>query len=86
MQHHRARPHRREDTPGITRPALVAGGAVARPPKTKHIEPTWPDHSPNKHAVTELVATHQGNLSPFGDLTFPLPSTPYRHPVTVINK
>ena len=40
------------------------------------------------HAVSELAADRTGALSPFGDLTFPLPSEdlPYTHPVTVVNR
>jgi hypothetical protein len=35
-----------------------------------------------------LAADRTGALSPFGDLTFPLPpeDLPYTHPVTVVNK
>ncbi len=54
--------------------------------RTKGTEPTWPEHGPDDHPVTELVADRQGSLSPFGDLTFPLEKTPYRHPNTVINR
>ena len=40
------------------------------------------------HAVSELATDRTGALSPFGDLTFPLPADelPYIHPVTVVNK
>ena len=40
------------------------------------------------HAVSELAADRTGALSPFGDLTFPLPADdlPYTHPVTVVNR
>jgi hypothetical protein len=38
--------------------------------------------------VSELATDRVGALSPFGDLTFPLPADelPYLHPVTVVNK
>ena len=40
------------------------------------------------HPVSELAADRTGALSPFGDLTFPLPADeiPYTHPVTVVNR
>ena len=52
-------------------------------------DPTWPgDPARGEHPVTELASDRQGSLSPFGDLTFPLPADdlPYTHPVTVVNK
>ena len=58
--------------------------------KSKHRpDPTWPvDVSRGEHAVTELAADRQGSLSPFGEITFPLPEdeVPYVHPVTEINR
>ena len=36
--------------------------------------------------MTELAADRQGALSPFGDITFPLDTVPYVHPVTEINR
>ena len=38
--------------------------------------------------MSELAADRAGALSPFGDITFPLPASdlPYLHPVTVVNK
>jgi hypothetical protein len=51
------------------------------------IDPNWPaDDDHGKHPVSELVADRQGALSPYGDLTFPLPDVGYVHPVTEINK
>lgn len=53
------------------------------------IEPTWPEKPANAaHPVSELAADRQGALSPFGDVTFPLPveDLGYEHPVTEINK
>ena len=39
------------------------------------------------HDVTEIVATRQGSLSPYGDETeFPWKKTSYIHPRTVINR
>lgn len=54
--------------------------------KPKGMEPTWPELADGQHAVTELVATVQGSLSPYGDIEFPLRKTKYKHPVTVINR
>lgn len=62
---------------------------MARTPKrTKGTDPTWPEHGPDDHPVTELVADMQGSLSPFGDLVFPLDpdELPYVHPQTAINR
>ena len=53
--------------------------------KTKGIDPTWPGED-GEHPVTELAADRQGALSPFGDITFPLDTVPYVHPVTEINR
>ena len=52
------------------------------------IDPTWPEESDDGHPVSELAADRQGALSPFGDVTFPLPveELGYEHPVTRINK
>jgi hypothetical protein len=53
------------------------------------IDPTWPTESDDgEHPVSELAADRQGALSPFGDVTFPLPveDLGYEHPVTEINK
>nr|WP_042192552.1 hypothetical protein [Kibdelosporangium sp. MJ126-NF4]CEL19573.1 FIG057355: hypothetical protein [Kibdelosporangium sp. MJ126-NF4]CTQ94627.1 FIG057355: hypothetical protein [Kibdelosporangium sp. MJ126-NF4] len=53
------------------------------------IDPTWPEKPANAaHPVSELAADRQGALSPFGDVTFPLPAEDlgYEHPVTEINK
>jgi len=62
---------------------------VAKPARrTERIDPHWPSTPDGKPPVSELASSHQGALSPFGDVTFPLPADelPYRHPVTVINK
>ncbi|WP_206785262.1 hypothetical protein [Amycolatopsis sp. MtRt-6] len=53
--------------------------------KHKGIDPTWPGED-GEHPVTELASDRQGALSPFGDITFPLDTVPYVHPVTEINR
>lgn len=52
------------------------------------IDPAWPEDTEGDAPVSELVSDRQGAMSPFGDVTFPLPegSLPYEHPVTRINK
>lgn len=52
------------------------------------IDPAWPRDPDGKSPVSELASDRQGSLSPFGDVSFPLPegSVPYEHPVTRINK
>lgn len=50
------------------------------------IDPNWPGADESEHPVSELAADRQGALSPFGDVSFPLPSVPYEHPRTEINK
>ena len=56
--------------------------------KAQRIDPTWPRHQEGEHPVSELAADRQGALSPFGDITFPLPADElgYEHPVTEINR
>ena len=56
--------------------------------KTPYVDNGWPTRDPEEHAVSELAADRVGALSPFGDITFPLPASdlPYLHPVTVVNK
>jgi hypothetical protein len=49
-------------------------------------DPAWPELPDGEHPVTELTADVQGNLSPFGDLEFPLERVPYVHPVTEVNR
>ncbi|MCT2582702.1 hypothetical protein [Actinophytocola gossypii] len=53
--------------------------------RSHRIDPTWPDV---EHPVTEIAADRQGALSPYGDVTFPLPADEvgYVHPETEINK
>jgi len=56
--------------------------------KTRYIDNGWPTRDPEDHAVSELASDRVGALSPYGDLTFPLPAStlPYIHPVTVVNR
>ena len=57
--------------------------------KKQYVDPGWPElDGDDDHAVSELATDRTGALSPFGDLTFPLPSDdiPYVHPSTVVNK
>jgi hypothetical protein len=65
---------------------IEQGEAVAR--RTDRIDPTWPSRSEDDLPVSELAAPQQGALSPFGELTFPLPAEelPYQHPHTEINR
>jgi hypothetical protein len=60
--------------------------AVAK--RTDRIDPTWPSWSEEDHPVSELAAPLQGALSPFGEVSFPLPpeEIPYQHPQTEINR
>lgn len=62
--------------------------ADKKPQKTRYVDPGWPVADEDDHAVSELAADRTGALSPFGDLTFPLPpdALPYVHPVTVVNR
>ena len=67
----------------------VADNADSKPQKTRYIDNGWPTgDDPDDHPVSELAADRTGALSPFGDITFPLPADelPYTHPVTVVNK
>lgn len=57
--------------------------------KNGYVDAGWPTNLPEgQHAMTELVATHAGALSPYGDVEFPVPLSQinYVHPHTVINK
>jgi hypothetical protein len=67
---------------GTTEEENVAKGRPGR------VAPHWPEGADGSHPVTELTSDLQGALSPFGTVTFPLPSEdlPYKHPVTEINK
>lgn len=67
---------------------FVADIAEGKARKTRYVDHGWPTTDPDDHAVSELVTDRTGALSPFGELTFPVPSDdlPYIHPVTVINR
>ena len=59
-----------------------------KPEKRGYVDNGWPHEEGDAHAVSELATDLTGALSPYGDVTFPLPAEdlPYIHPVTVINK
>ncbi|RJQ82653.1 hypothetical protein D5S17_01905 [Pseudonocardiaceae bacterium YIM PH 21723] len=61
---------------------------MAKAKNENRVDPTWPQPEDGSHPVTELLSDMQGALSPFGDVTFPVPveNLGYEHPVTVINK
>jgi hypothetical protein len=62
---------------------------VAKDVKSERIDPNWVgDDVDGRHPVSEVAADRQGALSPFGELTFPLPPDElgYQHPVTEINR
>jgi hypothetical protein len=57
--------------------------------KTRYVDNGWPAlDGEDDHAVSEVATDRTGALSPFGDITFPLPADelPYTHPITVVNK
>jgi hypothetical protein len=62
--------------------------ADKKPQKNRYVDNGWPAGGDDDHAVSELAADRTGALSPFGEVTFPLPADelPYTHPVTVINR
>ena len=65
------------------------GVAEKKRQKTRYVDPGWPAvNGEDDHPISELAADRTGALSPFGELTFPLPSEelPYTHPVTVVNR
>jgi hypothetical protein len=66
----------------------VADNADTKPQKSRYVDNGWPDYGEDSHPVSELAADRTGALSPYGELTFPLPTDelPYIHPVTTINK
>jgi hypothetical protein len=81
----------------VKQPTVVAAGrgtcqnicvADNKPQKVPYVDNGWPDHGDGDDAVSELAADRTGALSPFGDVTFPLPADelPYTHPVTVVNR
>ena len=70
------------------RPACHNVGVADKTQKNRYVDNGWPVSEEGDHPVSELAADRTGALSPFGDITFPLPAEdlPYTHPVTVINK
>ncbi|CAA0135833.1 Uncharacterised protein [Mycolicibacterium vanbaalenii] len=64
------------------------GVADQKRQKTRYVDPGWPTTDVDDHAVSELAADRTGALSPFGDITFPLPADelPFVQSSTVINK
>jgi len=82
----------------VKQSALLAAGRSAcqnvlvadnKSEKRPYVDNGWPVHEEgDDHAISELAADRTGALSPYGDITFPLPADelPYTHPVTVVNK
>ena len=58
--------------------------------KKKYVDNGWPDQEDGEHvhAVSEFAANLSGALSPFGDVTFPLPveDLPFVQSKTVVNR
>ncbi len=56
--------------------------------KNQYVDNGWPEVADGEHAVSELATDRVGALSPFGDVTFPVPAEdlPFVHSVTVVNK
>ncbi len=54
----------------------------------KYVDNGWPEVPEGEHAISEFAANVSGSLSPFGDVTFPLPvdELPYIHPKTTVNR
>jgi hypothetical protein len=59
---------------------------VAKPVPEDRRDPAWPQLPDGEHPVTELTTDVQGNLSPFGEIEFPLDDVPYIHPHTEVNR
>ena len=76
-------------SPLVAAPATMSGVADNKRQKKRYVDPGWPElNGDDDHAVSEAATDRTGALSPFGDLTFPLPvdDVPYLHPITVVNK
>jgi hypothetical protein len=56
--------------------------------KHRYVDNGWPTSDPEDHPVSELASPVVGALSPFGEITFPVPAStlPYVHPVTSVNR
>jgi hypothetical protein len=68
-------------------PATMWG--VADNNKKQYVDNGWPALTDgDDHAVSELATDRTGALSPFGDVTFPVPADtlPFIQPVTVVNR
>ena len=64
-------------------------GVAEKKQKKQYVDPGWPElDGEDDHPISELAADRTGALSPFGELSFPLPADdlPYTHPVTVVNR
>ncbi len=63
-------------------------GVAENTNKQRYVDNGWPTRDPDDHAVSELAADRVGPLSPFGEVTFPVPvsTLPYLHPITVVNR
>ena len=60
-----------------------------KPRKDRYVDNGWPvGESDDDHAVSELATDRTGALSPFGEITFPVPveDLPYTHPITDVNR
>jgi hypothetical protein len=71
------------------RGACQNGCVADKKQKNRYVDPGWPElDGDDDHAVSEAATDRTGALSPFGELTFPLPADelPYTHPITVVNK
>jgi hypothetical protein len=67
-------------------PTANPEATVAKRTPEDRLDPAWPKLPEGEHPVTELTTDVQGNLSPFGELEFPLDAVPYVHPQTEINR
>jgi hypothetical protein len=68
--------------------SLVADNLESNGLMGRYVDNGWPTTDPDDHAVSELATDRTGALSPFGEVTFPVPADdlPYVHPVTVVNR
>jgi hypothetical protein len=82
----------------VKQPVSIAAGRGAcqngrvadnRSQKSRYVDNGWPvSDAEDDHPISELAADRTGALSPFGDISFPVPAEdlPYTHPITVVNK
>lgn len=74
-------------SPPAEAPATI--WSVADNKKNHYVDNGWPVLSDgDDHAVSELATDRTGALSPFGDVTFPLPAEelPFIQSATVVNR